>query len=51
MEIADDGPAQGQPSSINCWGLAIVADITNLAGAVVQPEGCRTAWCEVSWPR
>jgi anti-sigma regulatory factor (Ser/Thr protein kinase) len=49
IEVTDDGPADGQPSTSNGWGLAIVADITDRAAAVVQPDGSRTAWVEVSW--
>jgi len=45
-----DRPAEGQPSRSNGWGLAIVAEVTGRASAVIQPDGCRTAWCQVSWP-
>jgi hypothetical protein len=50
IEVTDDGPAAGDPSPRNGWGLAIVADVTDRASAVIQPDSCRTAWCEVSWP-
>jgi hypothetical protein len=49
VEVTDDGPASGDPSPRNGWGLAIVAGVTDRAGAVIQPDDCRTAWCEVSW--
>jgi anti-sigma regulatory factor (Ser/Thr protein kinase) len=49
IEVTDDGPADGQPTPRNGWGLAIVAGITDRAEAVMQPDGCRTAWAEVSW--
>lgn len=45
-----EGAAEVEPSAGNGWGLAIVADVTDRAGAVIQPDGCRTAWCEVTWP-
>ena len=50
IEITDDGPAADDPSPRHGWGLAIVAGVTDRASAVIQPDGCRTAWCEVSWP-
>jgi hypothetical protein len=50
IEDTDDGPAAGDPSPRNGWGLAIVAGVTDRASAVIQPDGCRTAWCDVSWP-
>ncbi|MEP7023042.1 MAG: ATP-binding protein [Actinomycetota bacterium] len=50
IEVTDDGPAAGEPGQSNGWGLAIVSDITDRATTVIQPRGCRTAWCEVSWP-
>jgi anti-sigma regulatory factor (Ser/Thr protein kinase) len=49
IEVTDGGPADGQPSVSNGWGLAIVADITDRAAAVTQLDGCHTAWAEVSW--
>jgi anti-sigma regulatory factor (Ser/Thr protein kinase) len=49
IEVTDDGPADGQASASNGWGLAIVADITDRAAVVIQPDGCRTAWAEVTW--
>jgi hypothetical protein len=49
LEVSDDGPAEGQPSASNGWGLRIVASVTDRASTVIQPDGCRTAWCEVTW--
>jgi anti-sigma regulatory factor (Ser/Thr protein kinase) len=49
IEITDQGPAEVQRSAGNGWGLAIVAGITDRAAAVIQPDGCHTAWAEVSW--
>jgi two-component sensor histidine kinase len=49
IEVTDGGAVQGQPSPRNGWGLAIVAGITDRAAAVIQPDGCRTAWAEVTW--
>jgi hypothetical protein len=49
IEVTDDGPADSQATVSNGWGLAIVSDITDRAGAVIQPNGCRTAWAEASW--
>ncbi|MEP7024683.1 MAG: ATP-binding protein [Actinomycetota bacterium] len=49
IEVTDDGPAEGQPAVGNGRGLTIVASVTDRANAVIQPDGCRTAWCEVSW--
>jgi hypothetical protein len=49
-EIVDQGPAETPPQSHNGWGLAIVAGVTDLSGADVQPNGHRTAWAEVTWP-
>jgi hypothetical protein len=49
VEVTDDGPAEGQPSASNGWGLTIVANVTDRASAAIQPDGCRTAWCEVTW--
>jgi anti-sigma regulatory factor (Ser/Thr protein kinase) len=50
IEVTDDGPAAGRPAPRNGWGLAIVAGITDRSAAVIQPDGCRTAWAEVDWP-
>lgn len=50
IEVTDDGPARGKPTPRNGWGLAIVAGITDRAGAESQPDGCRSAWAEVTWP-
>jgi two-component sensor histidine kinase len=50
IEVTDDGPAVGDPSPRNGWELAIVAGVTDRASAATQRDGCRTAWCEVSWP-
>jgi hypothetical protein len=50
IEVTDEGPAVGPPASSNGWGLAIVAGITDRSAAVIQPDGCRTAWTEVTWP-
>jgi anti-sigma regulatory factor (Ser/Thr protein kinase) len=50
VEVTDDGPAQGSTSVSNGWGLAIVADITDRASAVIRADGCRNAWAEVNWP-
>jgi two-component sensor histidine kinase len=50
VEVTDDGPAQGNTSVSNGWGLAIVADVTDQTGAIIQPDGRRTAWAEVFWP-
>ena len=49
IEVTDDGPADSQATVSNGWGLAIVAGITDRAGAVIQGDGCRTAWAEVTW--
>jgi anti-sigma regulatory factor (Ser/Thr protein kinase) len=49
IEITDSGPADGEPSPRNGWGLALVADVTDRAASVIQPDGCRTAWAEVTW--
>ena len=32
------------------WGLALVQNVTDRAGAYTGPGGCRTAWAEVTWP-
>jgi anti-sigma regulatory factor (Ser/Thr protein kinase) len=50
VEVTDDGPKEGLPSPRNGWGLKIVREVTDGAAAVIQPDGCRTAWCEVTWP-
>jgi anti-sigma regulatory factor (Ser/Thr protein kinase) len=50
IEITDDGPAASQPTPRNGWGLAIVVGITDRVGTVIQPDGCRIAWAEVTWP-
>lgn len=50
IEVTDDGPATGDPSPRNGWGLAIVASVTDRAAATTQLDGRRTAWCEVTWP-
>jgi anti-sigma regulatory factor (Ser/Thr protein kinase) len=50
VEVTDDGPSEGQPGPSNGWGLAIVAEVTDRTAAVIQPHGCLTTWCEVSWP-
>jgi anti-sigma regulatory factor (Ser/Thr protein kinase) len=50
VEVTDEGPALGQSSASNGWGLAIVADITDRTAAIIQPDGCRNAWAEVTWP-
>jgi two-component sensor histidine kinase len=49
IEVTDEGPAVGQASVSNGWGLAIVAGVTDRAGAVIRADGCRTAWSEVTW--
>jgi anti-sigma regulatory factor (Ser/Thr protein kinase) len=49
IEVTDDGPADCQPSASNGWGLAIVSGITDRAAAVIQPDGSRTAWAEITW--
>jgi anti-sigma regulatory factor (Ser/Thr protein kinase) len=49
IEVTDNGPAAGRPIPRNGWGLAIVADITDRAAAVTQPDGSRTACAEVTW--
>jgi two-component sensor histidine kinase len=50
VEVTDDGPKAGLPSPHNGWGLTIVREVTDRAAAVIQPDGRRTAWCEVTWP-
>jgi hypothetical protein len=50
IEVTDEGPAESQPACSNGWGLTIVASVTDQAAAVIQPDGRRTAWCEVTWP-
>jgi two-component sensor histidine kinase len=49
IDVTDDGPQPGQPSASNGWGLTIVGEITDRAAAFIQPDGCRTAWAEVTW--
>jgi two-component sensor histidine kinase len=49
IDVTDDGPKPGQPSASNGWGLTIVGEITDRAAAVIQPDGRRTAWAEVTW--
>jgi two-component sensor histidine kinase len=49
IEVTDEGAAKGQSLARNGWGLTIVASITDRAAAVIQPDGCRTTWAEVSW--
>jgi anti-sigma regulatory factor (Ser/Thr protein kinase) len=49
VEITDDGPAAGPPTRRNGWGLPIVAGVTDRSGAIVRPDGQRTAWAEVTW--
>jgi anti-sigma regulatory factor (Ser/Thr protein kinase) len=49
IEVTDEGPAVGQATVSNGWGLAIVASFTDRSGAVSRTDGCRTAWSEVSW--
>jgi anti-sigma regulatory factor (Ser/Thr protein kinase) len=48
--ITDDGPAAHPSPAGNGWGLAMVADVTDRTGAIIQAEGHRTAWAEVTWP-
>jgi two-component sensor histidine kinase len=50
VEVIDEGSAQGRSPASNGWGLEIVAGITDEAGAIIGPDGCRTAWAEVTWP-
>jgi anti-sigma regulatory factor (Ser/Thr protein kinase) len=50
VEVTDDGPKDGLPSPRNGWGLTIVREVTDRVAAVIQPDGRRTAWCEVTWP-
>lgn len=49
VEITDEGPAKSVAPVSNGWGLEIVAGITDKAGADIEPDGCRTAWAEVTW--
>jgi hypothetical protein len=49
VEITDEGIAPGSPSRRNGWGLPIVAGVTDRCGAIVHPDGHRTAWAEVTW--
>ena len=49
VEVTDEGPAS-QPVTGNGWSLALVQSVTDRAGAITGPGGCRTAWCEVAWP-
>jgi serine/threonine-protein kinase RsbW len=50
VEVTDEGPALGNASVSNGWGLAIVAGVTDQAAAVILPDGARTTWAEVGWP-
>lgn len=50
VEITDEGPAPGGTSKRNGWGLEIVSGVTDKSAAVIHADGCRTAWCEVTWP-
>jgi hypothetical protein len=38
------------PGGSNGWGLTIVGEVTDRAAAVIQPDGGRVAWAEVTWP-
>lgn len=49
VEITDEGPAPAGTSKRSGWGLEIVSGVTDKSAAVIQPDGCRTAWCEVTW--
>jgi two-component sensor histidine kinase len=48
-EVTDDGPAAGVIAARNGWGLEIIAGITDQTGALIRPDGRRTAWAEVTW--
>ena len=49
-EALPDCPrAEDLPSPRNGWGLTIVSGVTDQAAAVVQSDGKRVAWCEVTW--
>jgi two-component sensor histidine kinase len=50
VDVTDEGPSPVRPLASNGWGLTIVAGITDRAGTIIQPDGCRTAWAEVRWP-
>jgi anti-sigma regulatory factor (Ser/Thr protein kinase) len=49
VEITDEGPAQGLREVSNGWGLSIVAGVTDQTDSIIQPDGRRTAWAEVTW--
>jgi anti-sigma regulatory factor (Ser/Thr protein kinase) len=48
-EITDDGAAADLRAPGNGWGLAVVSGVTDRSGSVIRPDGCRTAWAEVTW--
>ena len=48
-EVTGDGPAAGVISPRDGWGLEIIAGVTDRTGALIQPDGRRTAWAEVTW--
>jgi hypothetical protein len=50
VEVIDSGPATQPRTRGNGWGLAIVAAITDRAGASLGADGSRTAWAEATWP-
>jgi len=51
IEVTDPGPAAARSAAPgNGWGLAIVAAVTDRAGATAGPGPARTAWAEVTWP-
>lgn len=49
VEVSDSGPALLPVTASNGWGLAIVAAVTDRAGATIAADGRRTAWAEVTW--
>jgi anti-sigma regulatory factor (Ser/Thr protein kinase) len=50
IEVTDGGPSMRRPAPGNGRGLALVAGLTDRAGAETAPGGRRTAWAEVTWP-
>lgn len=49
VEVTDSGPAARPRDLGNGWGLAIVAAVSDRAGATIALDGARTAWAEATW--